>query len=171
MTNLWHWILPTVTRSLSKKLSEEPFKVPYPVASTASTPVEEVYAAKIIFNIFSSTNLYVFVPFFCLFHSIFSCCCNSLCPILPHWLHSNSSTQPFLLFFSTVLLQVAFSLLVLLWPIGVKPIVVKQSVTPSLLSMFPASSTFYVVLLAYIIHLIHLYYLSLLFIFWKISKT
>lgn len=55
-----------MTRSISKKLSEEPFKVPYPVASmtTASTPVEEVYDAKIIFNIFSSTNLYVFFVFF-----------------------------------------------------------------------------------------------------------
>ena len=137
MTNLWHWILPTVTRSLSKKLSEEPFKVPYPVASTASTPVEEVYAAK-LYLISSVQPIYMFfVSFFCLFHSIFSCCCNSLCPILPPWLHSNSSTQPFLLFFSTVLLQVAFSLLVLLWPIGVKPIIVKQSVTPSLLSMCP----------------------------------
>lgn len=53
-----------MTRSLSKKLSEEPFKVPYPVASTASTPVEEVHEVKIIFSIFSSTNLYVFCVFF-----------------------------------------------------------------------------------------------------------
>lgn len=31
----------TVTRSLSKKLSEEPFKVPYPVAATNSAPPDE----------------------------------------------------------------------------------------------------------------------------------
>lgn len=163
MTNLWHWILPTVTRSLSKKLSEEPFKVPYPVASTASTPVEEVYAAKIIFNIFSSTNLYVFCVFFL---SI-----SFYLQLLLQLSLSYTATLATFQLFHPVLLQVAFSLLVVLWPIDVKPIVVKQSVTPSLLSMFPASSTFYVVLLAYIIHLIHLYYLSLLFIFWKISKT
>lgn len=32
----------SVTRSLSKKLSEEPFKVPYPVAATSSAPPDEV---------------------------------------------------------------------------------------------------------------------------------
>lgn len=129
MTNLWHWILPTVTRSLSKKLSEEPFKVPYPVASTASTPVEEVYAAKIIFNIFSSTNLYVFCVFFL---SI-----SFYLQLLLQLSLSYTATLATFQLFHPVLLQVAFSLLVVLWPIDVKPIVVKQSVTPSLLSMFP----------------------------------
>ena len=36
------WIL-SVTRSCSKRLLQEPFKVPYPVASTASAPEEKVF--------------------------------------------------------------------------------------------------------------------------------
>ena len=41
----------SVTRSLSKKLSEEPFKVPYPVAATNSAPPDEVCDSVGLINI------------------------------------------------------------------------------------------------------------------------
>lgn len=41
----------SVTRSLSKKLSEEPFKVPYPVAATSSAPPDEVCDSVWLINI------------------------------------------------------------------------------------------------------------------------
>ena len=76
--------LPPVTRSLSKKLSEEPFKVPYPVASTASTSVGEVWSKITLnFSIFQFSRsvclvciLFVIITIiiiilFCCSHSLF----------------------------------------------------------------------------------------------------
>ena len=56
-----------MTRSLSKKLSEEPFKVPYPVTPTNSVPADEVcniVCVNLNFSlIFFISKLYI--EFFC----------------------------------------------------------------------------------------------------------
>ena len=123
--------LPPVTRSLSKKLSEEPFKVPYPVASTASTSVGEVWSKITLnFSIFQFSRsvclvciLFVIITIiiiilFCCSHSLFYAATLATFQLF----HPTS-----LLFFSAVLLQVVFGLPVLLWPTGIDPFVVKQS--------------------------------------------
>lgn len=132
MSNFVAFNLPPVTRSLSKKLSQEPFKVPYPVASTASTSVGEVWS-KITLNFsifqFSRSVCFVCILFINCHHHY-----HHFILLFPRSLFYTATLTTFQLlhvtfrlFFLAVLLQVVFNLTVPLWPTGIHPFVVKQS--------------------------------------------